>query len=123
MVGVRKILRREASIENQACDRIMALYGITNLKLNLRGNNGWPDRIFFIPGGRPLLIEFKRPGEEPEPLQRHRHDLLKRLNYDIEVHDTVDGAVRAVAKALAAARLSKARSKVPSGARVRGPAA
>ncbi len=30
----------------------------------------WPDRIFFLPGGKAVFMEFKVPGEEPSPGQR-----------------------------------------------------
>jgi hypothetical protein len=111
--------RLESSIESAACKKIKAELGVDSLKLNLRGNRGWPDRLFFIPGGRPLLIEFKRPGTEPEPLQVYRHNQLKEWDYAIEVHDTTEGAFRAVARALEAAQVPKGRGQVVAGARVR----
>ena len=98
MVAIRH--QREESVEDTVCDRVKERLGITSLKLNLRGNNGWPDRLFFIPGGRPFLIEFKREGEEPEPLQAHRHQFLKDLGYDVEVHDDVTRAYLAVRQRL-----------------------
>ena len=85
----------ETSIEDWVVKQAGDL-GIPCLKLNLKGNRGWPDRIFLIPGGRPLFIEFKRPGEEPEPLQLHRHRILRKLGYDIEVHDERQAALDAV---------------------------
>jgi len=41
--------RLESSIEAAACKKIKAELGVDSLKLNLRGNRGWPDRLFFIP--------------------------------------------------------------------------
>ena len=70
--------QREATCENAVVAGAEAL-GVPSIKLNLKGNRGWPDREFWIPGGRPLLIEFKLPGEEPDPLQAHRHDTLLTL--------------------------------------------
>jgi len=32
---------------------------------------GAPDRICFLPNGRHFLVEFKRPGGELAPVQRH----------------------------------------------------
>jgi hypothetical protein len=32
---------------------------------------GAPDRICFLPNGRHFLVEFKRPGGELSPIQRH----------------------------------------------------
>lgn len=90
----------ERDIEAAACDAVMRRYGVEGRKFLSPGNSGVADRLFLIPGGRPLLIEFKRPGEEPRPLQVAEHMLLTKLGYDIEVHDTVEGAVEAVRLAL-----------------------
>lgn len=66
------------------------------LKLIEGSETGWPDGIFLIPGGRPLFIEFKWPGEEPEPKQIYMHTLLRNLGYDVEVHDNVEEALAAI---------------------------
>jgi hypothetical protein len=78
--------------------------GLIGLKLTPRGQRGWPDRIFFIPGGRPLLIEFKRPGDDPDPLQGHRRTVLLGLGYDVEIHDTAKHAVQAIKDAIKRAK-------------------
>lgn len=47
---------------------------------------GWPDRCFWLPGGRPALVEFKRRGARPrkgEMLQRDRQKYLKGMKYDV----------------------------------------
>lgn len=98
----------ESKIEKKACWRILRQLGVRSLKLNVSGSTGWPDRIFFIPGGRPLFIEFKQPGEEPRPKQVYIHGILKHLDYEVQVHDTVDGAFQAVTQALETACLPKA---------------
>lgn len=90
-----------------------------SVKLTPAGNRGYMDRLFWIPGGRPLLIEFKVPGEEPEPLQAYRIERLREIGYDVEVHTTADGAVAAVCRALESAQVPAPRRKVPRGARVR----
>lgn len=88
----------ETDIEEWVVDQA-ALLGVPSLKLNLKGNRGWPDRIFLIPGGRPLFIEFKRPGEEPRKLQQQRHRILRKLGYDVEVHEERHAALDAVRQA------------------------
>lgn len=93
----------ELDIEEAACAEVSKRFGIVSLKLNVQSNTGWPDRMFLIPGGRPFYIEFKQPGEEPDPRQRLIHAQLKYLQYEVETHDTVQGAVHAVEKRLAAA--------------------
>ena len=44
---------------------------------------GLPDRIFFAPGGRPLVLEFKDPGGrgEPSPTQVWHVVRLKKHGY------------------------------------------
>ena len=63
---MRKKLERV--IENRVVREAEAA-GILVRKLNGEGQRGWPDRMFCIPGGRPLFIEFKREGEDARKLQ------------------------------------------------------
>ena len=66
----------------------MKRLGIQCLKMNLHGNRGYPDRQVLLPDGTPVFIEFKRPGEELRPRQKHIHEELKRLGYDVQVFDS-----------------------------------
>ena len=91
---------KESSIERWVCRKARLQFGVPNLKITQPGSTGWPDRLFLIPGGRPLFIEFKKPGEEPEKIQLHRHEELRALGYDIEVHDTREGAINAIEDAV-----------------------
>jgi len=38
---------------------------------------GYPDRLFISPKGHTIFIEFKRPGEKPEPIQDFRIRMLR----------------------------------------------
>ncbi len=96
----------ESKIERDACRAVLDELGVASTKLVTPGQRGFPDRIFWIPGGKPLLIEFKRPGEEPRKLQSHIHKMLSMLGYSVEVHDDIDAAVASVRKALDAAKIS-----------------
>jgi hypothetical protein len=102
----------EKKIERKVCKTVLDVLGVASCKLTTPGKAGYPDRMFFIPGGRPLFIEFKRPGETPEPLQVLIHHMLRALGYDVEVHDDHDSAVSAVRAALHAAQVPKGRHKV-----------
>ena len=95
---------QEAKIERGVCDRAMRELGVANFKW---GVDGWPDRVFLIPGGRPLLIEFKAPGGEPSPRQAFRIECLRTWGYQTEVHDDAQRAFQTIAAAVEAARLSK----------------
>ena len=86
----------ETKIEKDACDLIYKHLGVLSSKLKVLGQTGFPDRIFWLPDGKPLLIEFKCPGEEPEPKQRHIHAQLRALGYMVEVHDNDLDALQAV---------------------------
>jgi hypothetical protein len=56
--------------------------------------------MFLLPSGRPLFIEFKRPGEKPRPLQNSKIKILSKLGYDVETHDTYLTAVLSIEKKL-----------------------
>lgn len=101
----------EAKIERDACDLVWKHLGIQGSKLKVLGDDGYPDRIFWIPGGYPLLIEFKAPGESPRPKQAHIHKWLRRLGYRVEVFDNAVDAFECVISVVAAMELSKAQRK------------
>lgn len=71
-------------------------HGCRATKLQGPGNRSQPDYIFRIPGGRPFLIEFKRPGEVPTPLQARTIGEWLADGYDVEVHDTKETAIAAL---------------------------
>ncbi len=63
------------------------------LKLNVMGVRGWPDVLFI--GGPPLtvmMIEFKRPGENPRRLQTWTINQLRKRGLMVHVVDSYDGA-------------------------------
>ena len=100
-------MKPETKIELQACDLIFGNLGIGSLKVNVRGNTGWPDRIFWVPGGKPLIIEFKTPDGELSPKQKYHIERLKKDGYNVEVCDNAIDALYAAIKAVEATRLSE----------------
>lgn len=82
----------ESVVEGAVC-RWADMNGIRHLKLNGSGNRSYPDRLFFIPGGRPVLIEFKKQGKEPEPLQGFVIEALREINYEVYWTDDKDEAI------------------------------
>jgi len=55
------------------------------VKMNLLGRRGWPDRLFVLPNGGILWVEFKRPGKTPEDLQDYVHRKLREHRQDVYV--------------------------------------
>lgn len=80
---------REAPFEK----RLVAKVGLRSLKLTLRHDAGWPDRLWLIPGGRPAFTELKAPGKTPTPLQLERIIELRRLGYSADWFDDYDAAI------------------------------
>lgn len=97
----------EATIERRAVRDVWTYHGVKSVKFAPPGIVGYPDRMFWVPGGRPLFVEFKRPGEALEPVQVIRHEELKRDGYDVVTCWTSRQAVDAVERALSAAIRSR----------------
>lgn len=65
------------------------------------GNNGVPDRLVIIPGGRIYFVELKAPGKRPRKLQEYVHKQLREMGCVALVIDTkekVDGFIKAVSE-------------------------
>lgn len=56
------------------------------------GNDGVPDRIVLLPGGRIRFVELKAPGKKPTPLQAKIHEQLRALGFEVDVIDSVEAA-------------------------------
>ena len=61
--------------------------GIKVVKVQQTSENAWPDLLIAIPGGRPLLLEMKKPGEKPTKLQLEIHDQLRKVGYNVHWAD------------------------------------
>jgi hypothetical protein len=99
-----RFAKLETDIEGAVCDKAFKGLGIRNIKVNTQTETGWPDRMFLIPGGAPLLIEFKRPGEPPRRKQEIIRDRLISLGYRSVVCDNEEDAIAAIRKAIAETR-------------------
>lgn len=69
---------RESTIEAYLRDRVKEMGGKA-YKFVSPGNDGVPDRLVCLPGGRTVFVETKRPGEKPTKLQRNRHKELRKM--------------------------------------------
>ena len=92
-------MRREKAIERRVVDKALRRFRVPSIKLEppLGSENGWPDRMFFIPGGRPFLLELKEVGYKPERKQEHIHKMLEGLGYDVAWTDDEEAALEAIA--------------------------
>lgn len=85
----------ESKVSRKIIETIWSLFSIAGCKLQLDQHNGYPDLIFWVPRGKPFLVEVKRPGEETRPLQDSVHQKLKRLGYTVHVCDNhVEAAIK-----------------------------
>lgn len=97
------ILQREIIIETKVTDwALKNNWLVEKVKFS---SAGYPDRIYFG-YGLVVLIEFKRPGLEPEPLQRHRIDELRKHGILATWADTFERAVGILTRAMDSARVS-----------------
>ena len=77
---------REKQIENKLATEAKKLGGIA-VKFVSPSFDGMPDRLVLLPTGIIAFVEVKRYGEKPRPLQEARHELLRRLGFDVYILD------------------------------------
>lgn len=58
------------------------------------GHNGYPDRIYWLPDGKVVLMEFKLPGRKASPIQQVVHDLLRHLGHVVHIVTSVQQGVQ-----------------------------
>jgi len=78
---------RELQIEKKLKNKIEAIGGKC-MKFVSPGMSGVPDRICLFPGGRVIFIETKAPGGRLRPLQRKRHQELRKLGFKVLLIDS-----------------------------------
>lgn len=83
----------ERDIETYLRERVKALGGRA-YKFVSPGNDGVPDRLVCLPGGRVAFVETKAPGKKSTPLQSKRQRELMALGgmvfSDVDSKDKVD---------------------------------
>jgi len=85
--------KAEKKVQNGAIKHAYSL-GIKVIRLYFGPGitTGWPDVLFLIPGGRPLFIEFKAPGEVPTKKQYKKMKDLKEAGYWVSWSDDIKEA-------------------------------
>lgn len=77
---------REKHIE-QKLTKVVKMAGGLALKFISQGYDGMPDRLVLLPCGRIAFVEVKSHGMTPRPLQKKRHEMLRRLGFKVYVLD------------------------------------
>ena len=75
---------KEKVIERKLIQNVRAFGGIAP-KFVSPGFDGMPDRIVLLPKGRIAFVEVKVKGCKPRPLQISRHEMLRRLGFQVYV--------------------------------------
>jgi len=76
----------EKTIERKLVKAVKGMGGMAP-KFVSPGYDGMPDRIILLPGGKIAFVEVKAMGRKPCPLQLHRHEILRRLGFEVFVLD------------------------------------
>lgn len=86
--------RRESVLESFACKwariRDIVVAKMTEVV-------GIPDRIFFVPGGKPIIIEFKAEDEVPREAQAWYIETMKTAGYRVFHCDTKEKFLKLMA--------------------------
>lgn len=90
----------EGKIESRVAEEALRQYGVFSIKIKSAQERGYPDRLFLIPGGRGLFIEFKRGTSQLDRYQQMIHERLIYAGYDVQVHTRYERALGAVAAAV-----------------------
>ena len=53
------------------------------MKFTSPGNDGVPDRIAILPGGRVWFVELKREGEKPTAVQKWQLEQLRKMGCNV----------------------------------------
>jgi hypothetical protein len=81
---------KEKVIEEYLRDEIKAIGGRA-YKFISPGNDGVPDRLAVLPGGRVIFVELKATGKGPRPLQELQIKRLQDLGHTVFVIDSKQG--------------------------------
>lgn len=79
----------EREVENHLREEVKRLGGVA-FKFVSPGNDGVPDRLVCLPGGRVAFIELKAPGKKPTPLQVRQMERLQELGFSAMVLDSIE---------------------------------
>lgn len=102
---------RESELEKGFC-RLASRAGGKAYKFVSLGNDGVPDRLVILPGGRVGFVELKKPGEHPRKLQAFRLEELENLGCYTAVVDSLEQAAAVIDEIGRQAPVAHARDKL-----------
>lgn len=79
----------EARLRREVSDR-----GGMAIKLLSQLHRGLPDRLVLMPGEHVYFVETKSTGEKPTRLQKHCHNQLQKLGFNVWVIDSTESLDR-----------------------------
>lgn len=82
----------ESSIERKVV-KWCKEHRVLTTKLNGLGQRGKPDRVFWLPRGKAVLAEFKRPGAKTTKLQVFTIERYVELGFDVFIFYDADYAI------------------------------
>jgi hypothetical protein len=92
---------KESTIEGYLRDGVKRVGGRA-YKFISPGNNGVPDRLVCLPGGRVAFVETKAPGRKSTELQKVQQRRLRELGFpvyaEVDSKDGVDAIIREMQK-------------------------
>ena len=85
--------QNEIDLELHCCEHAEVRHNLGNIKVQVEGERGWPDRLFF---GRVensnfpvcFFVEFKDEGETVRRNQKRIHKRIRERGIDVYVVDT-----------------------------------
>lgn len=87
---------KESTIEGYLRDEVKRVGGRA-YKFVSPGNNGVPDRLVCLPGGRVAFVETKAPGRKSTELQKAQQRRLRELGFavyaEVDSKDKVDAII------------------------------
>lgn len=79
----------EKQVEKKLRERISGIGGMA-LKFISPGCSGVPDRLVFLPGGRIVLVELKKPGGKLSLLQKKMRKKFNKLGFKYYIVDSYE---------------------------------
>ena len=72
---------------------------LKTLKINVRFQRGWPDRLVLLPDQKVLWVELKRPGGKTSALQDKTHAEMLVEGHYVHIIDSKEGIDNVLASA------------------------